>query len=70
MSIYHGYRFEGLSVLVIWTAFLILVFIFDEPARRLLPWAFVILMGLVVGLCVAGEYVLYRIHARSTQRDD
>lgn len=67
---YHGYRFEGLSVLVIWTAFLILVFIFEEAARQLLPWAFVGLMFLVIGICVASEYALYRIHARSSPRRD
>ena len=56
MHLYRGYRFEGLAVLVIWAAFLVLVFIFENAARQLLPWAFILLMALVVGLCVAGEY--------------
>jgi cell division protein FtsW (lipid II flippase) len=63
MHLYRGYRFEGLAVLVIWTAFLVLVFLFEEEARRLLPWAFILLMGLVIALCVAGEYILYRINS-------
>ncbi len=70
MHLYHGYRFEGLPVLIIWAAFLVLVFIFDEGARQLLPWAFVLLMALAIGLCVAGEYILYRINARSSQPRD
>ena len=70
MHLYHGYRFEGLPVLVIWVAFLVLVFIFEVEARRLLPWAFVSLVALVIALCVAGEYILFRINARSSQRHD
>ncbi len=54
MHLYRGYRFEGLAVLVIWVAFLVLVFVFEESARQLLPWAFMLLMAIVVALCVAG----------------
>ncbi len=68
MHLYRGYRFEGLAVLVIWTAFLVLVFIFEDGARQLLPWAFILLMVIVIGLCVAGEYILYRISTLSSQR--
>ena len=32
---HHGYRFEGLSVLLIWAVFIGLVVIFDDAARRL-----------------------------------
>ncbi len=70
MHLYRGYRFEGLPVLVIWAAFLVLVFIFEVEARRLLPWAFILLMALVITLCVAGEYILYRINAGSSQPRD
>ncbi len=70
MHFYHGYRFEGLAVLVIWLAFLVLVFIFEEAARSLLPWAFMLLMALVVGLCVAGEYLLYKLNRLSSPRHE
>ncbi len=70
MHLYRGYRFEGLAVLVIWVAFLVLVYVFEESARQLLPWAFMLLMAIVVALCVAGEYILYRISLLSSQRQN
>ena len=65
MHIYRGYRFEGLPVLIIWTAFFVLALMFEEEARKLHAWAFLLLMALVTGLCVASGYILYRIHAGS-----
>lgn len=67
MHLYRGYRFEGLAVLVIWVTFLVLVFIFEEATRSLLPWAFMLLMAIVVALCVAGEYLLYRLNALASR---
>lgn len=66
----HGYRFEGLSVLIFWAALFVGVFVFEEEARRLHAWAFLLLMFVVTALSIAGEYVLYRVHARSSRGFD
>lgn len=64
MHIHHGYRFEGLIALIVWAAFFALVLIFDEETRRLKPWAFLVLMALIIGASVIGENILYRLHSR------
>jgi hypothetical protein len=70
MHLYHGYRFEGLSFLIFWAALFVGVFVFEEEARRLHAWAFFFLMFVVTVLSIAGEYILYRFHVRSSRRFD
>jgi len=64
MHAFKGYRFEGLAFLVLWAAFIAGVVIFDQEARRLHAWAFFVLMAVVAGLCIAGEYFFYRLHSK------
>lgn len=64
MHLYRGYRFEGLPFFTIWTAFFVLTLILEDEARQLRAWAFLLFMAFVTGLCIAGEYILYRVHGR------
>lgn len=67
MHLHHGYRFEGLPVLIIWTVFIGLAILFEAEVRRLQPWAFFLLMVLVTAISVVGEVLLYRVHTRSSR---
>jgi len=70
MNVHHGYRYEGLAVLIIWAVFIALAVVFEDAARRLLPWAFLLLMIAVTGLSIAGEVMLYRQHVRAHRPPD
>ena len=65
MQAHHGYHYEGLAVLLIWAVFIALAIVFEDQARRLQPWVFLLLMVAVTALSIAGEVMLFRRHVRS-----
>ena len=63
---YHGYPYEGVPTLIIWIVFFVGVLIFEEAARQILAWAFLMLMAIVTAASVVCEYLLYRLQDQHT----